>query len=51
MEKQLAECRQELVMAIGKKLCKSEATKLLSRKMDTSTSSVFVLDAVDNETY
>ncbi|RLN52315.1 hypothetical protein BBJ29_009035 [Phytophthora kernoviae] len=35
IEKQLASWRQELVAIIGKKLCKSEATKLLSRKMDT----------------
>ncbi|KAG4240244.1 hypothetical protein PC116_g11768 [Phytophthora cactorum] len=31
---QIAALRQELVMTIGKKLCKSEVTKLLSRKMD-----------------
>ncbi|POM65027.1 Hypothetical protein PHPALM_19346, partial [Phytophthora palmivora] len=34
IEKQLAGFRHELMMAMGKKLCKSEATKLLSRKMD-----------------
>ncbi|KAL3664028.1 hypothetical protein V7S43_010913 [Phytophthora oleae] len=34
MESQLAVLRQELLVTIGKKMCKSEATKLLSRKMD-----------------
>ncbi|POM75968.1 Hypothetical protein PHPALM_6849 [Phytophthora palmivora] len=34
IEKQLAGFRHELMMTMGKKLCKSEATKLLSRKMD-----------------
>ncbi|KAG7379262.1 hypothetical protein PHYPSEUDO_008831 [Phytophthora pseudosyringae] len=34
VEKQLAGCRLELIAAIGRKLCKSEVTKLLSRKMD-----------------
>lgn len=35
MEKRLVKWRQELVTSIGNKLCKSEASKLLTRKMDT----------------
>ncbi|KAG6622034.1 Pectate lyase [Phytophthora cinnamomi] len=34
MEKKLAGWRQELLASISKKFCKSEVTKLLSRKMD-----------------
>ncbi|EGZ04704.1 hypothetical protein PHYSODRAFT_308116 [Phytophthora sojae] len=37
MQKEIAGCRQELLLAIGKKLCKSDITKLLTRKMDAST--------------
>ncbi|KAG1693519.1 hypothetical protein DVH05_023284 [Phytophthora capsici] len=45
MESQIAVLRQELLVAIGKKMCKIEATKLLSRKMDASTSSTSEIKA------
>ncbi|KAE9010172.1 hypothetical protein PR002_g15421 [Phytophthora rubi] len=48
MEKQLAGWRQELMLAIGKKLCKSEITKLLSRKMDAMDAWKQLAEKADN---